>query len=649
MKKKEMLLTAAILGSLTSSTVFAAPPSEDKINDSFTLEQVVVTAQRQRTKELDTPASVSVITEKDIKKSGVSTVYEIIEQQVGFTNNAYGPGGREYGGSNSRTVIRGLDKGTLVMVNGAPINMLNYNSMDGIPVESVEKIEIVRGANSVLYGSEAFGGVVNIITKKGGGESQTTVSTGIGNYDRKWSLTNVGENYMVAINRSDFGELDQTNQVSEKTKAKWRFGDSHKENAYLTVALSDKLDFNWAHSKGDYVRDSLTLNNQVATGDGTRYNYEDTRDNLSLVFDDQESQFKSVLSYNRRKVDPHKFSLKNFTVSAPMPLTSEKWNMYTSTLDNQKGWDLRDGKDKLIAGVTFNKEDMTDYTKQNAEAARDSIALYTSYTYQFDPKFSTTFGMRGQFINDYAKDQNVFLPQLQTLYKIDNNTSWYTNIGKSFQMPALNQYFNKGRTDQLKPQEGWTYETGLKWINGKDSWKLAAYHMDIDGKFEWLTKKDYPYLDEDILINAGKFKNTGIEMEFNRKVDEQWKYKLGVSVSDPQTQAYNSSDWKQSDAKLQYTAGIEYSDNKLSSTLTYLYLGNREDSYYRLDGSSGSKSPDHRTPARQELNLNFNYQADLATSVSLQLNNILGKDNSINRYENWGMPFNWMLTVQQKF
>lgn len=89
-----------------------------------------------------------------------------MERQVGFTNNAYGPGGREFGGSSTRTVLRGLDKGTLVMVNGAPINMMNYNSMEGIPVEAVEKIEIVRGAQSVLYGAEATGGVVNIINQE---------------------------------------------------------------------------------------------------------------------------------------------------------------------------------------------------------------------------------------------------------------------------------------------------------------------------------------------------------------------------------------------------------------------------------------------------------------------------------------------------
>ncbi len=163
---KGMLMTALITGTV----LWGGAGAFAEELDEYSLDQVIVTAQRTETKDLDTPAAVSIITNKDIESSGAKTAYEIIERQVGFTNNAYGPNGREFGGSCSRTVLRGLDKGTLVMVNGAPINMMNYNSMEGIPVEAIEKIEVVRGAQSVLYGAEATGGVVNIITKKSASE-----------------------------------------------------------------------------------------------------------------------------------------------------------------------------------------------------------------------------------------------------------------------------------------------------------------------------------------------------------------------------------------------------------------------------------------------------------------------------------------------
>ena len=189
-------------------------------NQAFTLDPMVVTAQRMETRDLDTPAAVSVITDKEISNSGAKTAYEIIERQVGFTNNAYGPGGREFGGSSSRTVLRGLDKGTLVMVNGAPINMLNYNSMEGIPAESIEKIEIVRGAQSVLYGSEAFGGAINIITKKGG-KGKSTLTVGAGNYDKKWSINQQGDNYTIYLSKDYYGDVKKTNKVFEESTRLW--------------------------------------------------------------------------------------------------------------------------------------------------------------------------------------------------------------------------------------------------------------------------------------------------------------------------------------------------------------------------------------------------------------------------------------------
>ena len=136
------------------------------------------------------------------------------------------------------------------MVNGAPINMMNYNSMEGIPVEAVEKIEIVRGAQSVLYGAEATGGVINIITKKDG--NRTTISVGAGNYDKKWGLFSSGKGYTVAVSKDYLGDVDQTNKVFEKSTRKWKYRDSSKDNAFVSLSPTDKLSFNFAHTEGNY-------------------------------------------------------------------------------------------------------------------------------------------------------------------------------------------------------------------------------------------------------------------------------------------------------------------------------------------------------------------------------------------------------------
>ena len=214
--RKGLLMAALICGViapvlLTSTNVSAAEAeaAEEEALSSFELNPMVITAQRAELSDLDTPAGTSVITAADIERSGAKTAYEIIERQVGITNNAYGPGGREFGGSSSRIVLRGLDKGTLILVNGAPMNLMNYNSTEGIPAEAIEKIEVVRGAQAALYGAEAIGGVINIITKKSGA-SKTSLSYGAGNYDQKWSISSVGKNYMAYISKDYYGDVDDT-------------------------------------------------------------------------------------------------------------------------------------------------------------------------------------------------------------------------------------------------------------------------------------------------------------------------------------------------------------------------------------------------------------------------------------------------------
>ena len=534
------------------------------------------------------------------------------------------------------------------MVNGAPINMMNYNSMEGIPVEAVEKIEIVRGAQSVLYGAEATGGVINIITKKDG--NRTTISVGAGNYDKKWGLFSSGKGYTVAVSKDYLGDVDQTNKVFEKSTRKWKYRDSSKDNAFVSLSPTDKLSFNFAHTEGNYYRDSYTVKNGVETGAGTAYYYKDRRDNVSAIYYDKDNQFKTIVSYNKRVVSPYQATLKGFVYGPNKRATSSDWNLNTLTWDTQKAWNLRDDKDTLVLGMTISKEEAEDRTK-HMQAERKNYGLYASYKYAFSDKFDVTAGIRGQHISeDYIKGQdktkshNEFVPQIQALYKLSDNISWYANAAKSYQLPPLNQFFNyPGRSvDDLKPQEGWTYETGIKHITDTASVKAGVYHMDIDAKFDWVDIG----LPDKVLKNVGKFKNDGLEIEYKKHLSDQFSYNLGAAFSNPKTKEEGTNFYKQSDAKLQLTAGIDYTVGKLSSNLNFLYLGKRESSYYN---SLGVKGSDHSVPHRSLLNANFTYKADEHHSASLTLNNLLDRDDTINKYENWGMPFNWMLTYNYTF
>ena len=83
---------------------------------------MVITAQRMETKDLKTPAAVEVVTKEKIENSGAGSAYDVLQNALGVMSSAQGPNGAAMGSMTSKIIIRGVDKGTLVMVDGVPMN-----------------------------------------------------------------------------------------------------------------------------------------------------------------------------------------------------------------------------------------------------------------------------------------------------------------------------------------------------------------------------------------------------------------------------------------------------------------------------------------------------------------------------------------------
>ena len=160
---KSLLMTALITGSVLweGTAAFA----EESVGE-FELDPMVVTAQRMEKRDLDTPAAVDVISREQVERTGGASAYEVLRQSIGVSVTSQGPNGVSYGSMTSDATIRGVDRGTLVLLDGMPLNQDGKYNLEDIPSDVIEKIEIVRSGGSVLYGSEASGGVINIITRK---------------------------------------------------------------------------------------------------------------------------------------------------------------------------------------------------------------------------------------------------------------------------------------------------------------------------------------------------------------------------------------------------------------------------------------------------------------------------------------------------
>ena len=639
-EKKQMLaLLAVFVGVGIAGTVHAAEQADEDQTDAHVLSDTVVTAQRRAKQDIDTPATTTIITAKEIEKAGYRNVFEAIDQQIGSTSTSYGEAGQDFGFAAGRITLRGYDRGTLVMVNGVPMNLKNYPSTENIPASMVERIEIVKGAASTLYGAEAMGGVVNIILKQPKeGEEKFQLSQTVGNYFKKSEAVYAGDRIIVDVSREWTKELPHSNGfgIHKISWVDWWVGRGKKSRVGVAARLTDELTLNYNYMEGDitrggaqYRRAGSTL---VPTGTRYSYRYNDRRHTASLVYQGKDNGIHAVLGYNYRQVDGFDYLAQK--------KTDGNATIDGQILDVQKNWKL--GRDSMVLGYSYKREAI-DTPARRRTAVRTGNSLYASYSRQFTPRFNFTLGLRGEWINDPEEDQRVFMPQFQTEYKFDRNTAWYINIGKAFQMPTVDDSFRYTHFNPtgLKPESGWTYETGIKIRRGNATWKAAVYHMDMKNKIGW---RYNTATDEHYAVNTGQFRNTGIELSYAKRFNDTWSLTLGGSVSNPEIQNPDGTNkaWVQDAARLQGLVRLDYQMMKWQGNLNLKYLGDREYTAQRFGAAQD-------VPDKIQLNMNVIYTAGRNDTVTLGVYNLLNRENYSNRYGNLDLSRNFRLTYTHAF
>lgn len=201
---KSLLMTALVTGTVLwgSNSVLASETAPE-----FSLDPLVITAQKREKKDLETPAAVDVITTEDVEKNGGASAFEVLRHSLGLSATSMGPNGASLGTMTSEITIRGVERGTLILLDGVPLNQDGKYNLEDIPSDIIDRIEIVRGGGSVLYGSEASGGVINIITKKNVGNN---IKVSAGNYGREQYSVSVGaDGFDATAYYEDRGKVDR--------------------------------------------------------------------------------------------------------------------------------------------------------------------------------------------------------------------------------------------------------------------------------------------------------------------------------------------------------------------------------------------------------------------------------------------------------
>ena len=636
---KSLLMTALITGTVLwgGNSVLAQENEQE-----FTLDPMVITATRTEKRDVDVPASTTILSNQDLKNTGAQNLQVALGRVPGLIYKTFSPGGGAMGTMANEIAIRGVSNGTLVMLNGTPMNLRGKYFLDAIPVENVERVEIVKGGAGVLYGSEAMGGVINIITKK---EFTNSVSVGYGNYGQQKYSASVGTDKVnVGYNLEKWGNVDTISRSDDKGLKHTDMTGSEKRNLYVDYKINDNWNFLYNYFETN-VRYDTWFDDEykdVPKGGALQQNREYvTKQNLvQLLY--QDDTLKANLYYNQNKLMANGFTNYNTSGKFQGKIydTDEKNRTYGA--DVQKEWQLN-SKGSLVLGGSYQNEFYDDYSSKVTD--RHIYAVYGQYDHKFDDKNELIVGARETWTTGAYRDQNYdnFSMSGQYVHKLDDDDSLYANVTQSFIMPTFSQMY--GASDEaianpdLKPQKGVSYEAGWKRVTDSHSWKAAVYHIDITDNISvtWDTDKtEYQYTNED-------FKNTGIELSCDIEGKNGWSYNWGVNYMDPKVKGTKKPYWDRKYGRVQLNGGITYSKDKWVSSLQGTYLAER------VETPSSSHSY-HKKPYFLT-SLTTTYNADKQNSFTLTMDNLLDREDNLSHSgsEYYSTPFNFMLTYNYKF
>lgn len=533
---KKMVNGAVALGCM----LFAAPVMAHEALNEYVLDPMMVTAARYEKRDVDIPAATEIYDQQKIEKLGANNVMEVVKNIPGFTLTA-SPTGNTYIG------FRGIAKDNVaILVNGIPLNQDGNYDLESISADIIDRIEVVKGGATVLYGSNASAGVINIITNKKAAKNKVLI--GFGDKNKFKGAVNVA---------TDKLQLSYSRQQSKDR------GFVYKNSGASNYYTGDKLE-----------KDSLNLQYAISDNLSLQYMYSKKVSDCPKSVDGvYKPGFHSDIKYNFGQL-----RYVNDDLQATVFFRNRDWKFNTST--HQKGHnygaDLQDkfklGNTMLTVGANYENENTKN--SNNIEAAkRDSAAVFFMTETEVSDKTKIFLGAREAYVEESG---SKFCPQFQVMHSLGTDDNIYLNVNRSMRAPHVNEQWGTSTqlmNPDLKAENGWNYEFGWKKKLAADElFKVNLYHMDINDRI--YSQRNYNGSGKSMFLNANKYRNTGVEVSYEKAASEKFSYNVGVSYGNPE-QKLAKGDWQRVDFKLGLHAGVGYNLGKTNANIYANYMAER--------------------------------------------------------------------------
>jgi len=485
--------------------------AQDENLKTYDLDEVVITGTPVERNIGTVTSAVGVINEEEIEASNSDYVMDVIGSMPGVYIRRDAIYGRQ------DISVRGLGSNVRrlqVLVDGRPekMSLFGCTVTQTLPLSNVERVEVVRGPESVLYGTDAMGGVINIITKKHrepGYESSALLSYGA--FGTLHSLIRHGGNT---------GDFDYYLTYDRKQS------DGHRDNSaygadFFSLRAGYAINEEWgAKYSGQFFKD----NGENPGPENEPYTNNDKQEYMRYSWDANligkwdRSDF--LLNIYDNEGD-HQFD---------MPTIDDYWHSQDRTLGldtryTREVYQRNDTKNSVTAGYEFQyqwaepDDSWVTWAKANMPAIFMNFGDYTRnnhdvfmYNELATEKWINTLGLRGHW--DDHSEQWEALPHVGFLYFLSDRTSARTKISKGFRQPRFSElYLFPAHNEELESEKVWSYEVALRhsfapWINAV----VTPFYMDVDNLIQTVANDSPP--PKSINRNSGQFVIKGVETGF---------------------------------------------------------------------------------------------------------------------------------------
>jgi vitamin B12 transporter len=498
--------------------------------ETIVLDDVVVTANRQAQSHENIIADVTVVDRKEIERAGADSLTDLLSKQPGVQISTNGGAG-----TSASLFLRGTNADhVVVLVDGLRINSatLGTTSFESIPLSQIEKIEIVRGPASSLYGADAIGGVIQIFTRKNANaEPRAHAAVGFGSYDTKTAEAGISGGYQNLNYGLNVSSLD-TDSFSARRVRSGKFDKDDDGHNKLSVSAFVELLLKEGHSWGLQYFESKN-HSEYDSGSDNFDNYgNQTLQSYAFTSKNQFTDFWLSTFKLGMGIDKSDSHVLPSAFSAPGGVS--KFRTEQQQLTWQNDFNLPLGSVSLAYDrLEQNVSGTTAYSRSE----RNTDAYVASY-FLNDRSHAVQASLREDHNSQYG---NYTTGGVGYAYHITPEWRISANYGTAFKAPTFNQLYYPNFGDaSLKPEKSENIEAAIKYETNSYSGGITIFENNIRDLIANAGPATANCTSGGFCpINVGKVKIQGATFEGKLTLDTNWFLSGNYTVQSPRDEETN--------------------------------------------------------------------------------------------------------------